>query len=282
MALCFVSMAFTAQARRNGGIGSLIGDRSCLAKYEAKYEGTFCESLTYLRANLAPLNSVSQIFGDRSVVFLGDTHPNALIKKWIVRNLEELKASGFTHLALEALNSESQGLLENYFVQPSLRPQILKLIADDWGWIPEEHLQLIDAAHAAGLEVVAIDNRNELDRQGYGNDIQRRNLHMTANIVKALNSKGAGRVLVLTGKVHSALDSDEDRILTLPEMLDAQNVPNVSVDVETGEEPVPANITQAFLQEFRLGSLGTHDGADYYLVTPQKSIEADAVLFVGK
>jgi hypothetical protein len=258
------------------------GNKNCQGiQVPAVVDGTFCESLAYLKAHISPLKNTTSIFKNAPVVFLGDTHPNVLIKKWLIRNLAQLKADGFTHVALEALNSESQGLIDGYSKNSALRPQVLQLIAADWGWIPEAHVQLIDAVLAAGLKLVAIDNRNELDRKGLGNDIQLRNNHMAEQLENSLQEKGAGRVIVLTGKLHSALVSDEPNISTLPGVLGNNGIQSLSFSLESGEEPVPRNITQAFFQELRQNSLAASPQGDYFLPTAN-SPEADAILFISR
>lgn len=277
--LTILIFSFSAQARKNGAIGAVREDRSCQQVVSPKVDGSFCESWAYLKSYLSPLSNVVQILGDQPVVFLGDTHPNVLIKKWMARNLAQFKALGFTHVALEFLNSESQGALDDYLKNPRLRPQMVQLVAQDWGWIPEEHVQLIDAVHAAGFKILAIDNRNELDRRGLGNDIHLRNLHMAGHIENTLLSPDAGRVLVLTGKLHSALVSDESGIQTLPQILESQKIPSLSLNLESDEGYAAKVFMQAFLHGLQSGQWLFSPSGDYSLPTGNEA--AHGIIFVG-
>lgn len=276
-------MSFSWAARKTGAIRAVADTRNCESeKFAPKFNGRFCESLFYLRPSILPLFDPTEILGPEEVVFLGDTHPNILIKKWLARNLALLKAAGFTHVALEALNSESQPVLDKYLRKTIPRSEIVNLLAKDWGWIPEEHVRLIDAIHVAGLKIIAIDNRNELDRQGIGNDMQLRNNHMAEQIENALTEAQAGRVVVLTGKMHSALSSSEVGILTIPEILRQDGIANLSYDLESVEEYAPKNLIQAFIEELDANRLSPSPSGDYFLPTPMQDSGVHGVIFISR
>jgi hypothetical protein len=87
---------------------------------------------------------------------------------------------------------------------------------------------------------------------------------------------------VLTGKLHSALFSDEAGISTLPQMLDQKGISNLSYDLESGEEPVPRNMTQAFFQELKEGNWTHSPTGDYYLPAPYAGSEVNGVIYISK
>ncbi|KYG64040.1 hypothetical protein AZI86_14640 [Bdellovibrio bacteriovorus] len=280
-----ISLIFSVAwaGKKQGAIRAVADTKNCDAfRGQAKFEGTFCETLRYIQPKLVPLRAPSQIFAEAQVILLGDTHPNVLIKKWLSRNLSEMKAMGFTHVALEALNSESQNILDGYGKGSVSRAQLVSLVAADWGWIPEEHVKMIDTILAAGLKVVAIDNRNELDRAGYGNDIQRRNDHMSMQLESVLSHPDAGRIVVLTGKLHSALVSEETGIATIPQILEAHGISNLTYDIESTEEFAPKNLIQAFIEELKSNKLAPSTSGDYFLPTPVADSAVHGVVFVSK
>lgn len=275
--------SFPSEGKKLGAIRAAEEARNCDVQHvQPRFEGSFCESLRYIQPKLVPLKGLEQIFGSAEVVFLGDTHPNVLIKNWVARNSLQMKRLGFTHVALEALNSESQNILNDYLRGSLPRAQLVKLVGADWGWIPEAHVAMIDAIHAAGLKIIAIDNRNELDRAGFGNDIQRRNDHMSENILRALGQSGSGRVAVLTGKRHSALVSEEGGITTIPQILDTRGISNLTFDLESTEEFAPKNLIQAFIHELSKGLLSPSTSGDYFLSTPPEDSAVHGVIFISK
>lgn len=281
--VCSFVFSVAWAGKKQGAIRAVADSKNCEAlQVQPKFDGTFCENLRYIQPQLVTLNNPAQIFGDAEVVLLGDTHPNVLIKNWLARNLLEMKSRGFTHVALEALNSESQEILDGYLKGSVSRADMVKLVAADWGWIPEAHVKMIDAIQAAGLKAIAIDNRNELDRAGYGNDIQRRNDHMSARVESILKTPGAGRVVVLTGKLHSALVSEEAGITTIPQILEEKGISNLSFDLESTEEFAPKNLIQAFIQELKNNKLALSISGDYFLPTPVADSAVHGVVFISK
>lgn len=249
--------------------------------FKPLFNSDFCNLATFLLQNITPLNNPLSPLLEKPVVLLGDTHPNKLLKHWLIRNLASLKAAGFTHVGIEALNSESQDLLNKYKTDRSLRTEILKLIAADWNWIPQEHLDLIDAVYASGLELVLLDNRNELEKKGLGDKIQLRNEHMAEIIYSTLKSPQAGRIVVLTGKVHSALTDKNTGEMTLPEVLEVLDIPVQSIDLESGEQLVPPKHTQAFVQYLSKNTLPPSLSGDYYLPAPAGSV-IHGIIFISK
>lgn len=264
---------------RYPGIESLENCRGGV--FAPVYGSDFCSLAAYLLQNISPLQNPVEVLSAEPVVLLGDTHPNKLLKRWLARNLGHFKSAGFTHVGLEALNSESQALIDRYKKDPSLKEEVLQLIATDWNWIPEEHLALIDAVHQSGLELVALDNRNELEKRGLADRIQLRNEHMAEIIQSTITHPRAGRMLVLTGKVHSALNSDEEGERTLPEVLNTQKIPVLSFDLESDELRVPRMMTQAFKQYLSQGMLPGSVSGDYYLPTP-RGASCHGVIFITR
>lgn len=250
-------------------------------RFPPVFGSDFCSLAEYLLQNISPLENPLRVLSSDPVVLLGDTHPNKLLKSWLARNLKSLKEAGFTHVGLEALNSESQSLLNAYRKDPSLRDQVLRLIEKDWNWIPEEHLALIDAIYESGLELVALDNRNELAKRGLGDKIQLRNEHMAEIIHSTITLPKAGRVIVLTGKVHSVLISEEPDELTLPEVLKASGISATSLDLESGEQLVPRLVTQAFRQFLNKNALPASATGDYYLPTP-RGASSHGIIFITR
>lgn len=281
--LCCLQLSLAYAGKRENTIRWVEASKDCAGiQAQPRFEGTFCENLVYLKSKISSLASVTEILGSDPVVFLGDTHPNILLKRWLARELIHLKSEGFTHVALEAINSESQEIVNTYLRNRQMRPQIVKLVSDDWGWIPKEHVDLIDAVHAAGLQILAIDNRNELERRGLGNDIHLRNIHMAEKIANILQENASARVVVLTGKIHSALVSDESSIKTVPEILKDNGISSSSFNLESGEEPVPKNITQAFLQELGKNNLPLSGSGDYFLPAPLKNSDIHGIIFISR
>ena len=246
------------------------------------YGAEFCGLASYVQKNILPLGDVLNVVYSDRVVLFGDTHPHLLLKSWLIRNFAVFKDAGFTSVGFEFLNSDHQELVNRYRSDRSLKPSILKMIVDEWGWIPEAHLALLDAAFDSGFQVVALDGRLEVERKkiAESKQIQFRNEHMARLIQGQLTESPSDRMLVLTGKVHSALVSDEGE-MTLPAVLKSQGVSVLSLDLESGEALVPRLVTQAFVLSLLSGVLPASSKGDYILSVPGGTT-SDGIIFITR
>jgi len=83
--------------------------------------------------------------GDAPVIFVGELHGDRLLKEELIDGLDELKAAGVTHLALE-IDDDLQPALDR------LEPSVFSYMIDGRGVS-----ELARAARAAGIQLVALD-----------------------------------------------------------------------------------------------------------------------------
>jgi hypothetical protein len=90
------------------------------------------------------------------VVYLGDVPASVAIKRALSGAMPALEHAGAGVLAVEMLRAGDQALLDQYGSDPDVRGRVGALIGNAWGAPAEEYLKLLDAAHAAQLELRAL------------------------------------------------------------------------------------------------------------------------------
>lgn len=149
------------------------------------------------------------------VIYVGEKHFQGAAREMLLENMGVLKKSGITHLGLEALNSNHQDSLEQYRIGKASREHILNVFADEWGWSPQAHADLIDAAFAHGIAVIALDGRH---LTGKISDFQERenfrDQHMTARLAQVIGAASHVKIVVLAGSNHIRTDVQPKILLT--------------------------------------------------------------------
>lgn len=116
--------------------------------------------------NLLPEPLFAHLFGQRNGVVIGETHHIALTRKLLIENMSALKRQSLERIYMEFLITEvHQELLDTFNASPAMpMPLLLK---ERLQWLdahfklsntPHNFTQLVEAAHAQGISVMALDS----------------------------------------------------------------------------------------------------------------------------
>lgn len=167
-----------------------------------------------------------EIAGSAPVIYLGEWHPNAGIKRELRAHLADLKAAGVTHLALEMFADDEQPRLDDYCSRKSCDDDVLASLRTQWGWkddhVDEEYLELVREARDAGFALVALDLPRREDWAQREKNVKNsdswkewkshnRNLlsvrdgRMARNIARVFEKDPKARVFAYVGAYHAQL-----------------------------------------------------------------------------
>jgi hypothetical protein len=147
--------------------------------------------------------------GPEAVVYFGDVHGSVAIKRELAAAMPDFADAGAVVLAVEMLHVSDQPLLNAYGTDPAARAAVGKRIADHWRAPAETYLALLDAAKAAGLELVALnpDSTGGEKDDSYSPDgageKSARNARMAAQLAALARRHLGHRVLVFIGADHA-------------------------------------------------------------------------------
>ncbi len=172
----------------------------------------------YVKNHSEPLDWKKLLGGNESVIYIGEIHPNEAIKRELAEHVGDFKEAGITHLALEMLPDDKQPALDSFCKSGTCGQKILSSLTEEWGWVPDSYMGLIEAARKAGLKLAALDTPHSIqkkndERVAEGGDCadacsmgnsscEGRDCRMAANIEKVLSKDPKARVLVLAGSFH--------------------------------------------------------------------------------
>lgn len=179
------------------------------------------ERLEALKKFNSPVDYKELLKNAKRVALFGETHPVDEVRDELISHMKEFKELGFTDLALEALPSTRQGLIDDYLKGKAEREDVRKALQEDWGWSPDSYLQLIDAAKENGLNVLCLDvkipkeKRDEWHKKGdFLKDSRVREAHWNKLLGKRLGEDPQARILTLAGMGHTGVDSTRKATLT--------------------------------------------------------------------
>ena len=120
--------------------------------------GSGNELKTFLEKERQPVNYGLMVKPTTRVLAVGEAHTREIAKTELINSLEVLKTLGFTHLALEMLDSDMQKALDLYQTSGKGRRGIVQQL-ERFGWggkAANQYLEAIDQATKIGLKVVGI------------------------------------------------------------------------------------------------------------------------------
>ncbi len=155
------------------------------------------------------------------IVIIGETHPVDELREELRNNIKEFKKLGFTHLAMEALPSARQQLLDDYYAGKATRQQVVEALKKDWGWSPESYMKLIDAAKEEGIKIVCLDVKLTKEQKekwakekDYSADERFREAHWAKIMDEQLKADPKAKIMALVGMGHTGIDADRKGHLT--------------------------------------------------------------------
>lgn len=178
----------------------------------------------YTRRHARPLDWTELMSGPEPVVYLGEAHFVAAIKKELAAHMAEIRAAGITHIALEMFGTDRQEALDRFHSDGSGREELLEVIQNDWGWVPEDYVAMLEAMAAAGVKPVAIDlsrdeklavfkRCKELGGGGCASPMyEARDHRMVDSIRRLLEEQPGARVLAFVGNDHVDVSEQPARL----------------------------------------------------------------------
>jgi hypothetical protein len=154
--------------------------------------------------------------------------------------------AGAGALAVEMLHSSDQPQLDRYGVDPDARLRIGRRIGKAWMAPAEDYLKLLDAAHDAGLSLVALNpdptpgEAGDADGPTGPGAPSARNARMAATIAALSRRPGVGRILVFVGADHARRGAQ-------PAQLRAEGVPSRSYAFASAADPSEQSLRVAGL-----------------------------------
>ncbi len=156
--------------------------------------------------------------GPQPVVYIGDIHSSAAIKRVLAAAMPDFARAGAGALAVEMLHASDQPLLDRYGVDPEVRRKIGRRLGTAWMAPAEDYLKLFDAAHAAGLDLIALNpdptpgEAGDSDGSVGPGAPSARNARMAATVAALSRRKGGGRVIVFIGADHARRDAQPSQL----------------------------------------------------------------------
>ena len=158
--------------------------------------------------------------GNARLVMLGESSHNPAIYKFeAIKALRQLKASGFTHFAIEMLPRSMQEKIVFYQRTGKGFNVIQQYFNDNWGrgyGVANSYCELVKAARELGLKIIALDlTLDEMDlidaSCSYNNSVAEncfnshtiRNMVWTQNISNILNTSKQNKIIAFMHRWHA-------------------------------------------------------------------------------
>lgn len=237
--------------------GSMTAERSSVARLEildsfkrslgeaSQYQlqglplgQTFGDQAKALNQLARPVDYAAIIGKDSKVAVFGESHPVDEVRAELGREMPKLRELGFTHLAMEALPSFRQPLIEKYYAGKASAEEVRRALAKDWGWSPGTYMYLIDTAKENGIKIIAADLRVPSSAVNFTTAAERtalrdqlREEQWASLIHDAIKEDPQSRVLLLAGKKHTVIDPQVEQLTT---MLNRRNLKPTVVEYAAG------------------------------------------------
>ncbi len=167
----------------------------------------YADLTTLLHRELKSIE-LSSLFAFDRVVFFGEYHSVVAPKDEIIRNLDNFRQVGVTHLAMEMIPESMQPIIDRYYEANEDRDSLLTHLREKWdyyskGRISEKYLEMVDTAKSCGVKVVGLDiDLLESDPRPKADLITDQNTHWARVIYDLLQKNRDAKVLVYCGGGH--------------------------------------------------------------------------------
>ncbi len=161
----------------------------------------------YLKTKSEEVNWEKIWPSDVRVLFIGESHPVISHKDEIIKQMQEFKKTGMTHLAFEFVLENDQQIIDDYYANKVPRAKVLGVLLHQDDKIKDKYMQMIDAAKSNGIKILALDiydkrvNTNPLMPPG-----DMRNPNWARIISQITNEDQKTRVLAYGGRGHFGYD----------------------------------------------------------------------------
>ena len=183
------------------------------AVHSSRTSADISDLAQYIKNNSKPLDWSTLLRGEERVIYLGEMHADRAAKMELSSHMQDVRAAGITHFGIE-YGKDSLALVDKLLAGvPVAEDTILRIFGD--GVI----LEMLGAAHKAGLGLVALDMTGEQKKETlrilckkdpycasrseeYEEFIAARDFYMASSLARILDAPGT-KVLVLVGAYHS-------------------------------------------------------------------------------
>ena len=188
--------------------------------------------------------------GPEPVIYIGDVHSAPAIKAALAGAMLDFARAGAGTLAVEMLHASDQPLLDRYGSDPDARRELGRRLGTYWMAPAEDYLKLFDAAHAAGLNLYALQPDAAAGEAGDADGPtgpaapSARNAAMAARLAALARRPGVGRVIVFIGADHA-------RKSAMPAQLRQDGAASRSYAFASPDDPAELNLKTAGLEDGR-------------------------------
>lgn len=163
----------------------------------------------FLKQERKPVDYGSIVNPSTKVLTLGEIHVREITKQEVIDNLEQFKELGFTHLGLEAFESDFQTKLDEYQKTGENKQAVVEHIQNGFGgYSPNAtglYLQMLDKAKKLGIHTVAIDMPKPINDKNKSQGLDADSLRdqwMAEMVQKVIDSNDKHKVVTFTGAAH--------------------------------------------------------------------------------
>lgn len=163
-------------------------------------------------------------------LFFGEVHIHSEIAYEMAALLPELRASGYTTLALEMFNESSQPDLDRYLEGTISLDEMVQILSEQWSYQNSGYAELLRVAKEQGFHIVALDHREEIDHPHMSSELELRDEAMVEVILRRKWRFPEEKWIVYSGKLHAyKTQSVQRRVLTIAERIQ-QSLPDFSIE----------------------------------------------------
>lgn len=154
------------------------------------------------------------------VLYFGEMHMGQESKTFLTEHMGDLKRQGVGAVAMEMFNSTNQPILDRYLANEATIDEVKTALVREWNYESQGYLNILAAAKANGMKLIALDDRSDGWSGGFLTAIVKRDAHMAQVIAQAIKNDPGLRIAVLCGRMHSyGVFSTENLILSQPAVL---------------------------------------------------------------
>jgi len=157
----------------------------------------------YISTHVKPATAEAILASPARLVYFGETHTAQGSKHFLRGLLPELKAGGYTVLAMEMFNHSQQTVLDDFFVGRASLDAVRAALQSAWSHESQGYLELIAAAKTFGVRVLALDDRSRVPNDPLIENIKLRDLIMAQRLADALAADPGLKIFALTGALHA-------------------------------------------------------------------------------
>jgi Haem-binding uptake, Tiki superfamily, ChaN len=162
-----------------------------------------CPIAAYILTHAKAATAEAILASPARLVYFGETHTSQGSKHFLRGLLPELKARGYSVLAMEMFNISQQTVLDDFFAGRAPLDDVRVALQSAWSHESQGYLDLIAAAKTLGIRVLALDDRSRVPNYPQVENIRLRDLIMAQRLADALTADPSLKIFAFTGALHA-------------------------------------------------------------------------------